>query len=573
MIESESRWPGARSNGAARTLYLAAILLVIGAGALAFVLLGSQPLGIDDAYITFVYGRHVAQGLGFVFIPGGEHVEGMTSMAWALISAAVLALTERPELPLMILSAGLLVLTISNAHRVLRALTLDLPGRQHRALLFILVFGWAACQPGIFAWNVLTLMESSLWTFLVTYAAAALAEGAASDRVRFSVAQHCALASCAAAMALTRPESLAVVPVMWSVAALVVARSLGVSVAARRYLPSLAVFVIATASLVGFRLHYFGYPYPNTYYAKSTPHRLYSLWRGIGYALKFFGRRPWNAAAVAALVVAVWPSLRGFAQQKPAGAERALLVVSATVLFFLGIPMFTGGDPFGEFRFYQPIVLLLIAPTAYLLSKHLPADDPLEPLHRGTRRIWLPLLAACSVSGVWYAFYVSNELTGEFTAATVGRRVGASLTQTLRKTESTLPTMGVIGAGGLAWGYDGPVLDLLGLNWTRMGHSNADRRGIRAGHGAFSADVYWTQPPEVLVLDLQGGGTCDRATPVSAVQTWIVKTWLRGLTESPRFADQFEAGCLGEGSASVAGFFSKTWLRARPGLEYHPLVP
>ncbi|HEY0466753.1 MAG TPA: hypothetical protein VGC79_21250 [Polyangiaceae bacterium] len=570
MIESESRRPSA---GEARVLFGAASLLVICAGALSWVLLGSPSLGIDDAYITFVYGRHLAQGLGFVFIPGGEHVEGMTSMAWALISGAVLRLTEQPELPLMLLSAGLLVPTIGNAHRALRAVTGDRNGPQQRVLLLILVFLWAACQPGIFAWNVVTLMESSLWTFLVTYAAAVLSESCATERASLGVAEHFGLATCAAAMALTRPESLAVVPVMWSLAALVTARSFGVPVAARRYLPSFAAFVLASVALVGFRLHYFGYPYPNTYYAKSTPHRLYALWRGFGYALKFFAHRPWNAAAVAALMLAVWSSLKSFLKGELLGSERALLVVSGTILFFLAIPMFTGGDPFGEFRFYQPIVLLLIVPVAYLLIKHLPPADPLEPFRRGTRRVWVPLLAASAVSGTWYAFSTNNELTGEFTAATVGRRVGQSLTRTLSKTEKVLPTLGVIGAGGLAWGYDGPVLDLLGLNWTRMAHSNADRRGIRVGHGAFSAEVFWSQPPDFLVLDLQGGGECDRQTPVLAVQTWIVKTWLRGVTESPRFAEQFEAGCLGQGSASVAGFFSKTWLHARPGLDYHPLVP
>lgn len=573
MTESEFPRPSARSKREAPVLYVAAALLVILAAALAWLLLGSQPLGIDDAYITFVYGRHLAQGLGFVFIPGGEHVEGMTSMAWGLISGAVLSFTEEPELPLMLFSAVLLVLTIVNVHRVLRAVTGDRSSAQHRALLLLLALGWAACQPGIFAWNVLTLMESSLWTFLVAHASAVLAESAASERARLSLGEHVGLAACAAAMALTRPESMAAVPIMWGLAAVVVARSFGVSAALRAYLPSLGAFALAAGALVVFRLNYFGYPYPNTYYAKSSPYRLYSLWRGFLYALKFFGRRPWNAAAVVALVVAVWPSLRAVTTRQWSGVERALLVVSGTVLYFLAVPMFTGGDPFGEFRFYQPIVLLLIAPTAFLLVKYLPQDEPLGPFRRGARRAWVPVVAGVALSGVWYAFYATNELTGEFTAATVGRRVGESLTQTLRKSEKELPTLGVIGAGGLGWGYGGPVLDLLGLNWTRMGHSNADRRGIRVGHGAFSADIFWTEPPDLLVLDLQGGGECDGQTPVSAVQTWIVQTWLRGVTQSPRFAERYEAGCLGEGHSSVAGFFSKTWLRARPGLAFRPLVP
>src|SRR5690242_13300954 len=42
-------------------------------------------LGIDDAFIYFVYAKNLAHGHGFVYNVGGERVEGFTSMLWVLI--------------------------------------------------------------------------------------------------------------------------------------------------------------------------------------------------------------------------------------------------------------------------------------------------------------------------------------------------------------------------------------------------------------------------------------------------------------------------------------------------------
>jgi len=45
-------------------------------------------LGIDDAYIYFVYAKNLVNGHGFVYNVGSERVEGFTSMLWVLICSA-----------------------------------------------------------------------------------------------------------------------------------------------------------------------------------------------------------------------------------------------------------------------------------------------------------------------------------------------------------------------------------------------------------------------------------------------------------------------------------------------------
>ena len=51
---------------------------------------------LDDAYITFRYSQHFAQGMGAVYNIG-ERVEGYTSFLWMLLSAAPLAVFEHRD--------------------------------------------------------------------------------------------------------------------------------------------------------------------------------------------------------------------------------------------------------------------------------------------------------------------------------------------------------------------------------------------------------------------------------------------------------------------------------------------
>jgi arabinofuranosyltransferase len=548
----------------------ALVVLIILASVLAFGLMAAQPVGIDDAYITFVYARHLQEGHGLVYNLGGERVEGATSMAWTLIASVVLAFTRHPEVPMLLVSGVLTFFTLRSALRVLQLVTGDFAGVQPRWLALLVV--WAAAQPGLFAWNVLTLMESTLWTFLVTYAVSKLTESAWAATEEPSLAHHGGLIACVAAMALTRPESMLFLPLLLGCAVLAVARAAGVRAALRHCLPALVAFGLATSALVGFRVAYFGYPWPNTYYAKTDSHRLYSFLMGVRYGAKFLIYRPWNSAALSVLVVVFARVLRSVLRRAASREERALFVASGGVLCCLALPLLTGGDAFGEFRVYQPIVLLLIAPVAHLWATNPRVERLTERLRRGTRPIWAGLALTLLLSGVWITFDETHQLGGEFTAAVHGQRVGQSLSQALAGT-AVPPTIGVLGAGGTAWRYHGPVVDLLGLNWTKMAHSNTDRRGFRHGHGAFSADIFWTQPPQILILDLQTGARCDARTRASSLQSHIVTLWLRGLTLSKRFERTFEAGCLGEGESSVVGFFSREWLRARPSaVHYHALI-
>ena len=67
------------------TILLAAAAMTVVA---TLTVLMSRPITLDDAYITFRYARHLAEGYGLgAWNRTGEHVEGYSSLLWTLLLA------------------------------------------------------------------------------------------------------------------------------------------------------------------------------------------------------------------------------------------------------------------------------------------------------------------------------------------------------------------------------------------------------------------------------------------------------------------------------------------------------
>src|SRR5262245_50548908 len=89
---------GRFSPALARAAAMAATLLGVSVGtALVLDQLTDDPVGVDDANIYFRYAKNLGSGLGLVWNPGGERVEGFTSTPWLLVCALVFRLASRPE--------------------------------------------------------------------------------------------------------------------------------------------------------------------------------------------------------------------------------------------------------------------------------------------------------------------------------------------------------------------------------------------------------------------------------------------------------------------------------------------
>ncbi len=277
----------------------------------------------DDAYIAFVYARNWVEGHGLVFNVG-ERVEGYTCFLWVALCALGLrcgADISGWSTALGIASAVGIVLVSWRFTRELAPQRSD-AGAAWAGLL-------AGTYPGV-VWWAPSGMETMLFTLLVT---AALWRHVRDGAASISAPVLLALAS------LTRPEGWLLGPLLCLDAVW-----LGPWNHARRYI---AIYGGIFAPYYAWRFWYYGYPLPNTFYAKvgSSGEQ---VWRGMQYVRGFFGPGCGVSLALPALLL-----LRS--------GNRRLAVVYAFLALHVVYVVAVGGDVFSLYRFLVPVVPTLVA--------------------------------------------------------------------------------------------------------------------------------------------------------------------------------------------------------------------
>jgi arabinofuranosyltransferase len=310
---------------------------------------------VDDAYISFRYARNLAFGWGPVWNVG-EHVEGYTNALWILLLAPFARLRMDLVAPGVALSfafcAAALVL---QRHLVRRALP-------DAGMVLCLLPGMLLSTNPSWTHTATSAMETSCFAFFVLAALFCLVRSREEPRLR-SVATFC---FCAAYLA--RPEG-----------ALVAAVALGVELLSTRGAPSarlrrLVPVGAALAAVIGvhlaFRLSYYGYPFPNTYYAKVILGPI-TRDRGVVHALAF-------------LRAGGWIALPGVVETLRRSPLRAYFVHGYALFFvYFTYLVLIGGDHPYWFRFYVPLLPLPCVATSSLVARigaavgeHLPRFIP-----------------------------------------------------------------------------------------------------------------------------------------------------------------------------------------------------
>ena len=195
---------------------------------------------IDDAVISFSYARSLAGGFGLVAQPGAAPVEGFSNPIWVILLSIVKVfgfdILASTKIIATIFSIGTILLASSISYKITRNCWLTLLGVSAIAL-----------QPSIIIWFVSGL-ENSLYAFLILLLLWITLQN-----------QNNRMAICAgitaALIGLTRPEGAAFLLIY------LISHH-------RFWKPFLISFFLLFGAYLGFRLVYFGYPLPNTYYIK-----------------------------------------------------------------------------------------------------------------------------------------------------------------------------------------------------------------------------------------------------------------------------------------------------------------
>ena len=331
-------------------LAIAIAVTAIGS-AVAWLLIGHPPLnGIDDAAITRSYAENIANGYGYVYNIGGERVEGATSVLWTIVVTLAYLVTSAPEYLILAISFGLTVAALYAALNIaeLVARYLNAPSAMFRWLMVVALLA----APSFFLWTVWTMMEVALWSAILLWLIWRIILLFQDEQQ-----QHWPLLVAAALMPLARPEGIAMAAGLLALAGVF---------SHRRRLAWIAfgVVLIVFASMTLARLAYFGYVFPNTYYAKVSSDHLANIKAGLQYLFAFVSQAPFASVFILLWVLATAATIVSRKFYRSA----AVLVLAAAILGVLLTYVMLGGDIFPFWRFYQPIIPILPAVPVALVA-------------------------------------------------------------------------------------------------------------------------------------------------------------------------------------------------------------
>jgi len=501
---------------------------------LALVIFDYRLTGIDDANIYFVYAKNLANGHGFVYNIGGERVEGFTSLLWTLVCACAFKFSSQPEFVLLVINVLIISVGIAVAITYLQNNFLSPEQSWQTRILWSGIFLiLLLTSPRYIVWNTITLMENGLWSTLLLITTIFVIKDHPSRR-----ATNLGLIPLLILLVLTRPESI-----LWGfvfVGLLYIRKASAENpIAALKDLaPSIVCFIISVVLMTVFRIRYFGYPLPNTYYAKVSPSLFYDIQQGTVYLSKYIISDPIVLLSVIAIMVSGLHSIAGILSRKIPNDGSFLLPILAGI--GLLEPLITGGDHFGSFRIYQNIYPIEILCLLYFISRILPRymkqNEISNAVHWKSKVFRLGpafLLAVVFVpSQIFTWSSIKSEISIEFEVADYGRKNGA-LTQQLFLPLPKLPSLGVVTSGGIKYTYQGEVVDLMGLNNTIMAHNHGDRKGIK-NHAAFDIPTFYKLQPDILwprtVIEKNW-----RYDASEIKQSWENREGLKGLFDQPQF--------------------------------------
>ncbi len=456
-----------------------------------------QPIhGIDDANIYFVYAKNLAEGHGFVYNVGGEHVEGFTSMLWTLLLTLFYLLGPMEWLSLVfnftLVSYSIYRLTLfaDSPEEGEPSSFIGFPGAL--ILLFICFI------PGYLDWTILTHMETGLWSALLILTTLQLLQ---QFRQAADKQNSRRLMILLPLLLFTRPESLLWIPLFLLIqVGQLYFRQFSFRSIIRYTWPPVAAVLVSALVLFGFRLFYFGYPFPNTFYAKVTDSVGRNIVSGAYYMLRHVKENPFVPAFVLLLGLALFfIGQELYRKRLRTSSAIELSIISLSALNFI-FPFYSGGDHFYLSRFLQPMYPILLLGVFYPPFWRRYLHLKLQLKNRHQLSFFLLAASLLILTSTRFSLLNTSSIQKEFDVGIYGRRTGHQLNQLFADSDS-FPVVGTYTAGGLAYVYKGKVIDLMGLNNTAIAHAPDKKKGGYKNHSAFNKRLFYEFSPDILHID------------------------------------------------------------------------
>ncbi len=473
-------------------LYLLSCTLIIGC-------LYHYPItGIDDANIYFVYMKNFSTGHGFVYNINGERVEGFTSLIWTLTGSLIFKFTNQIEISLLLLNLCLLFFSLRISIKIIE---LFLNNDNENCNYTFLFLGLLIVFPGFYDWTLFSLLETCLWTFELILFTYLLLIPYLNDDFSFQKSSLY-IALFLPIFIITRPESilLGILFILIRFTQLLVEQEKKMKIIKQIAL-IFTIYCLSLMMLTKWRLYYFGYPFPNTYYIKMTDGFLNNIVEGLIYFTKYTIRtNPLILVLILLVIFWIYNLIKRKSLSKTDKIILTLIILTGTGIT---IPLYTGGDHFRLSRFYQVFTPIFYFCLLFILHSYLGKIKLLSKIFASKKNIYISLfiLSILPINNLYYLFYnKTKSIAMEFHIAKQNREIGYHLNSFFNKIKK--PSIGVVAAGGIAYTYDGNVNDVLGLNNIDVAHTINDRpTNILKSHRAFNKTIFLKQKPDLFIFD------------------------------------------------------------------------
>jgi hypothetical protein len=414
----------------------------------------------DDAFISFRYAKNLVEGNGLVFNIG-ERVEGYTNFLWIVLLSPFLA-------------AGLDIIPVSQVLGVIfGGLTMLMIYRfscrtdRTGGFTCLIAVAFLAVNLSFAYWDSSGL-ETHFFTFLVLWGVLRKIDEI-RDQEKFPASSIIlALAS------MARPEGLLVF------GSVLLYETLDRLIRQRRFRPNLkaiGLFLLAFLPYYLWRYAYFGYPLPNTFYAK-TGGGINQVRRGLLYTGGFL------------VMYGILPLLSGFLLLfRKERKSWHMMLVTVVTLYTLYI-VFVGGDHMILYRFFVPLI-----PLIFLLAQEGFRSLP-EITRLGRRSVAVIFIALLVLTLLPFGSRHRTKIYGMRDQIDCWIELGNWFGENAEPGE-----MIALGAAGAIPYYSGlRTIDYYGLVDIHIAHSESKHSGKGyAGHDKGDADYLLALEPDYII--------------------------------------------------------------------------
>lgn len=308
----------------------------------------------DDAYISLEYAKNFAQGNGLVFNIG-QRVEGFTSFLWISILTIPFMLNINPEIFAQVLSISFGVLNLILTYFLSRVIVgkyknKDVNSYFHFVPVIMLMIS------GTFYYWAVSGMETTLYTFSCML-------GVYYYLIRNKRIVYLYLSIIFLTLAfLTRQEAAIIIGIFILDFIIEQLRNNNYILNFKKLFSAkliifLSIFIIPTVIFILFRFSYFGYLFPNTFYAKTGITSDY-LSAGLQYTGAFFEKYLLYGSI---FILPIFLLIKREYREK-------IILLYAIIFSYIIYIIFVGGDVLAMHRFFIPTLpLIYVLFTRFLL--------------------------------------------------------------------------------------------------------------------------------------------------------------------------------------------------------------